>query len=392
MSAASVADELGEVALELEVRLEGAADEAHGGGAGAVALEPVDPGARRRPGGRRARGSCSRRGRSPRRGPPSRRPAPAASVSVLKRLYVPASRSPSSSAPSSSRAGHRCAHRSYGTAWPLPRRGGRRGDERPRAGAVRVEHDLAGLAGAEQLEGALEVAERQLLGDQRPQVDDAVLEQPAGPVPVPKTSPAVDRRDVEVLEDQRLGDVELDRPRRDPEQDRRGRRCGRSRKASAIASGAPDISKTTSGCSPSLRSTNHAAVSAAVADVERRRRRPSRSARPRRNGVRSEASDAAGARGARDRRWLKRPTGPQPRTATVLPARSACETREDGVPERLLQRRDLGRQLRAVVLPDDRLRDGDVLREGAVAVDAEDLRPLAHVRAAGAAVDSSCRR
>ena len=44
VSAASVADELREVALELEVRLEGPADEAHGRGAGAVALEPLDAG------------------------------------------------------------------------------------------------------------------------------------------------------------------------------------------------------------------------------------------------------------------------------------------------------------------------------------------------------------
>ena len=46
---------------------------------------------------------------------------------------------------------------------------------------------------------------------------------------------------------------------------------------------------------------------------------------------------------------------------------------EDGVAERLLERRDLGRELGAVVLPDHRLGDGDELGERAVAVDAEDL-------------------
>ena len=38
------ADEVGELALELEVRLERPADEAHGRGAGAVAAQPLDPG------------------------------------------------------------------------------------------------------------------------------------------------------------------------------------------------------------------------------------------------------------------------------------------------------------------------------------------------------------
>src|SRR5581483_4161905 len=80
--------------------------------------------------------------------------------------------------------------------------------------AVRVHDDLAGLARLQLREGLLEVRELDLVGDQRPQVDDAALEQPAGLVPGGEDPPAVDGEDVEVLEDQRLGDVDLDRARR----------------------------------------------------------------------------------------------------------------------------------------------------------------------------------
>ena len=58
-----------------------------------------------------------------------------------------------------------------------------------------VEHDLAGLARLEQREGALELVERKLVGDQRPEVDDAVLEQPAAPVPGGEDLAAADRGD-----------------------------------------------------------------------------------------------------------------------------------------------------------------------------------------------------
>ena len=61
---------------------------------------------------------------------------------------------------------------------------------------------------------------------------------------------------------------------------------------------------------------------------------------------------------------------------------------EDGVSERLLQRRDLRWKLLAVVLPDHGLGHDDELCEGPVAIDAEDLRVLAHVRAARAAVEA----
>src|SRR6266540_273814 len=65
---------------------------------------------------------------------------------------------------------------------------------------------------------------------------------------------------------------------------------------------------------------------------------------------------------------------------------------EDGVPERLLERRDLGWQLRAVRLPDHALGHGDVARERAVPVDAENLRPLAHVSVPGATVKAHAAR
>ena len=162
------------------------------------------------------------------------------------------------------------------------------------------------------------------------------------------------------------------------------------RNASPIASGAPDISNTTSGCSPSFCSTNQAATSS-TSRTSSAAWTPIFAARPSRNGVRSDASTRP-APDARAMPMPNSPTGPQPRIATVFPATSSWLEREDGVPERLLQRRDLRRQLRAIVLPDHRLRHGDVLRERAVAVDAEDLRALAHVRAAGTAVEAAAAR
>ena len=77
------------------------------------------------------------------------------------------------------------------------------------------------------------------------------------------------------------------------------------------------------------------------------------------------------------------------RTAAEHGHRAAGEIllarREHGVAERLLERRDLGRQLLAVRLPDHRLGHGHVARERAVAVDSEDLGALAEVAVAGAA-------
>ena len=56
-------------------------------------------------------------------------------------------------------------------------------------------------------------------GDQRAKVDDAVLEQPARRVPGLPDLAAVDRGHGEVLEDERLGDVDRRGPPRNPEED-----------------------------------------------------------------------------------------------------------------------------------------------------------------------------
>src|SRR4026207_1592375 len=77
-----------------------------------------------------------------------------------------------------------------------------------------------------------------------------------------------------------------------------------------------------------------------------------------------------------------------PRTSCEI----LCRRREHGVAERLLEARDLGWQLRAVVSPDDGRGHRDVVAGAAVAVDAEDLRLLAHVRLAGTAVEADAAR
>ena len=82
---------------------------------------------------------------------------------------------------------------------------------------------------------------------------------------------------------------------------------------------------------------------------------------------------------------VKSPTGPHPSTATERPDEVLLARGEDRVAERLLQRRDLRRQLLAVRLPDHGLRHRYVAREGTVTVDAQDLRALAEVAVAGAA-------
>jgi hypothetical protein len=69
-----------------------------------------------------------------------------------------------------------------------------------------------------------------------------------------------------------------------------------------------------------------------------------------------------------------------------------CAGREHGVPEGLLQTRDLGRELAPVVPPDDGGRNRDEVGEAAVAVDPQDLSALAHVRAAGSALEADPAR
>src|SRR4026207_1670099 len=130
---------------------------------------------------------------------------------------------------------------------------------RSRRRSVRSQDDLARLPRLQEGERLLVPLERQLGGDERTEVDDAVLEEPARRVPRLPDLAAVDRGDGEVLDDERLRDV-----------DRRGAGGGRIPKstmlppwrtmsnASSIALSAPDISKTTPTPWPSFCSANHA--------------------------------------------------------------------------------------------------------------------------------------
>ena len=85
---------------------------------------------------------------------------------------------------------------------------------------------------------------------------------------------------------------------------------------------------------------------------------------------------------------MKRPDRPAAEHRDRAAGEVLRARREDGVAEGLLEARDLGRQLRAVVPPHDRGGDRRVVGEASVAVDAEDPRALAHVRAPGAAVEA----
>ena len=85
---------------------------------------------------------------------------------------------------------------------------------------------------------------------------------------------------------------------------------------------------------------------------------------------------------------LKSPTGPQPRIATVLPARSCVAVAKTALPNGSWRLAISGGSfVRSFCQITDAGHD-HVLGEGAVAVDAEDLRLLAHVRLAGAAVEA----
>ena len=249
--------------------------------------------------------------------------------------------------------------------------------------AVRAQDDLARVPRLEQRERSLELVERQLLGDQRPQVDDAVLEQPAGLVPGGEDLAAAHGGHVEVLEDQLLGDVELHRLRRDSEQDH----------AAAVAGDAECVDDRLTRAGHLEHDVGVLALVVLdepggrvgdVAQVEDLvRAHALGETEPERRPVRRE--HAAGARGTRDAD-AEQADGAAAEDRHRLAGDVLVAEREHRVPERLLERCDLRRQLRAVVLPDHRLRHGDVLGEGAVAVDAEDLRLLAHVGAPGAAV------
>jgi hypothetical protein len=94
-----------------------------------------------------------------------------------------------------------------------------------------------------------------------------------------------------------------------------------------------------------------------------------------------------GTEGLRDRD-REEPDGPAAEDRDGPSGEVLRRGREHGVAERLLQARDLGWELRAVVAPDDGGGNGHVVGEPAVAVDSEDLRLLAHVRLAGPAVEA----
>ena len=195
----------------------------------------------------------------------------------------------------------------------------------------------------------LEALERKLGRDERPEIDDSVLEEPPGRAyhRLPDLAP-VDGRDRQILEDERLGDA-----------DRGGLRMGSRKRttfppwrtisnASWIAFSAPDISKTTPSPSPSFCSTNQAATSSVSSTLTTASVEPPSELELERHVVGCEQTPGAERAGDRRRARPARSRGRQRRGRRALGAR-----REDGVPERLLEARDLRRELRAVVAPDD---------------------------------------
>src|SRR5436305_14371496 len=75
-------------------------------------------------------------------------------------------------------------------------------------GGFGTDDDLAGVAAREELERVGITVEPDLGRDERAEVDGAALEEPPGAVPRLPYLPAAHGRHVEVLEDQRLGDVD----------------------------------------------------------------------------------------------------------------------------------------------------------------------------------------
>src|SRR5581483_1078418 len=196
---------------------------------------------------------------------------------------------------------------------------------------------------------------------------------------------AVEREHAQVLEDQRLGDVDLDRPRRDPEQDH-----------AAAVPGDPERVRDRPRRARHLEDDVEAV---AVVPVEepggRVRRLVGVDDRARAHLLGEAEAERRPVGGDHDRRAgrARDPDREQPdRPAAEHGDRAAGEVllagREDGVPERLLERRDLRRKLRPVVPPDHGFGDGDVACESALAVDAEDPGPLAHVRVPRAALEA----
>ena len=89
---------------------------------------------------------------------------------------------------------------------------------------------------------------------------------------------------------------------------------------------------------------------------------------------------------------MKSPTGPHPRTATARPASSCVAVANTALPKGSWRQASSGGIFRTVVLPYDGWRDDHVVGEPSVPIDAEDLRPLAHVRLARPAVEAGSAR
>ena len=225
---------------------------------------------------------------------------PCGDSSVLKLLYVPAARSASSSAPISLREpAHRCPHArppSAAAAAVPVRSGPRRSASRRAAPAGRrsgwstILHASPASSSANARSNSREI---ELLRDERAQVDDAVLEQPARLVPGREDLAPADGGDGEVLEDERLGDVELDRLRGNPEQDH----------AAAVADDAEGIADRLRRRPTSRRRRPGALPRSARRTRQRRRRRRGRRARRARpSAPRARAGTACGRTRARGRR------------------------------------------------------------------------------------------
>ena len=214
-----------------------------------------------------------------------------------------------------------------------------------------------------------------------------MLEQPARRVPGLQDLAAVDRAcTVRFLKISDSATSIVDRPRRDPEQDDVAavpddpeRVLDRAQRAGHLED---DVD-----ADPLVLLEEPRRHVVAPRRRSRRRRRPS-SARARAGTGRGRRRTSRPAPNAFAIAIVNSPTGPQPSTATARPARSCVDVAKTALPNGSWRRRDLGRKLRAVVAPDDRRGHGDVVGEAAVAVDAEDLRLLAHVRLARAAVEA----
>ena len=91
-----------------------------------------------------------------------------------------------------------------------------------------VENDLGGFAGAHQFEGAVELRVRHHVRDDRARIDAAALDERLGLIPRFEHAPAVDTQDGQALEDDALGEVDVDVVGRDSEQRGAFRRCAPS--------------------------------------------------------------------------------------------------------------------------------------------------------------------